>query len=83
MPWYVVSIITVCCFWVVSVVLSQIDEDYVIYWAVGLLYPILKVILYPAIAINRYNNEREYYEKNGITKLQYVFGKRVYKKRNR
>lgn len=83
MPWYVVSIITICCFWAVSVVLSQIDEDYVIYWAVGLLYPILKVILYPAIAINRYNNEKEYYEKHGISKLQYVFGKRVYKKHNR
>lgn len=80
MPWYVVSIITIICFWTVSVILAQIDEDYVIFWAVGLLYPALKVILYPAIAICNYNRSKEYYEKHGITKLQYVFGKRAYKK---
>ncbi len=80
MPWYIVSVITVCCFWFVSIVLAQFDEDYVLYWAVGLLYPVFKVILYPIRAANNYNNNKRYYEEHGISKVQYIFGKRVYKK---
>lgn len=76
MEWYWVVLITLVTIWTVSVILAQFDEDYTIWWACGLLYPVLYFLFYPIRAINRYNGSRKYFEKHGITKVQYVFGKR-------
>lgn len=55
----------------------QVDEDYACCWAMGLLYPILWIILYPIRAWKTYSSHYSYYQKHGITRLQYMFGKRV------
>lgn len=76
MEWYWVVLITAIAFWAVSIILAQFDEDYTLYWACGLLYPVVYLLMYPLRAINRYDNHKDYYQKNGISKVQYVFGKR-------
>lgn len=77
MEWYWIVLITLVVVWSVSIVLAQFDEDYTLYWACGLLYPILMVLFYPVRAWNTYENSKNYYEHNGISRLQYIFGKRV------
>ena len=61
----------------IGVILVGIDEDWACYWAMGLLYLILKIILYPIRAWMTYSQHKEWYEKRGISRLQYIFGKRV------
>lgn len=77
MEWYLVVLVTLVVFWAVSIIWAQIDEDTVIYWACGLLYPILYVLFYPIRAMFTYERSRGYFEKHGISKIQYVLGKRV------
>lgn len=76
MEWYWIVLITAVVFWTVSIILAQFDEDFTLYWACGLLYPIIYLLIYPIRAIKRYNNSKTYFEKRGISKVQYVFGKR-------
>lgn len=76
MAWYWIVLITLLIVWTISIVLAQFDEEYTLYWACGLLYPVLYFLFYPVRAANRYENSRQYYEKKGISKVQYVFGKR-------
>lgn len=80
MEWYWIVLITMAVFWLVSIVLAQFDEDYTLYWACGLLYPILYVLLYPFRAMKHYEQYRAIFEKKGISKVQYVFGKRGHKR---
>ena len=77
MEWYWIVALTLLGVWTVGLILSQIDEDYAVYWAVGLLYPLLRVLLYPIWAARQYEESRVFYEKRGITKLQFLFGKRA------
>jgi len=79
MAWYEIVLLTVVIFWAVSIVLAQFDEDYALRWACGLLYPILYFLFYPVRALRQYEAWRDYYEKHGITKWQFLFGKRVKK----
>lgn len=76
MAWYWIVLLTLLGVWTVSVVLAQFDEDYTLWWACGLLYPVLYLIFYPIRAVKRYNSGRQYYERHGISKVQYIFGKR-------
>lgn len=76
MAWYWIVLITLLVVWSVSLILAQFNEEYVLYWAVGLVYPIMLVLLYPLRACLRYNRSRGYYQKHNISKIQYVFGKR-------
>jgi len=59
---------------------ATIDEESVCLWATGLIYPILKAILYPIRAYKNYNGSITYYQKHNISWIQFLFGKRV--KRN-
>ena len=77
MGYFITVVIVSAVYWLVSLILSQIDEDYTIYWACGLLYPIARLLTYPIRACRKYELSREYFEKHGITKKQYLFGKRV------
>lgn len=77
MAWYYIVAITVFTYWIIGTVWAVINEDTVVYWAVGLAYPIVRVIFYPVRAIKRYNSAYAYYEKHGISKMAYLFGKRV------
>ena len=73
----ITTIIIAFVYWAIGVILVQVDEDYACYWAMGLLYPILWIILYPIRTWKTYSSHYNYYQKHGITRLQYMFGKRV------
>lgn len=77
MSHFITVVIVSGVYWLVSLILSQIDEDYTIYWACGPLYPIARLITYPIRACRKYELSREYFEKQGVSKVEYVFGKRV------
>lgn len=77
MHWYIISLITLSFYWVIVFIIAQISEDAAFLFAVGLFYPILKVLLYPIRANRKYKNSYLYYQNHGITYWQYMFGKRV------
>ena len=80
MSWYSIIIIITLVYWTIGVILVGIDEDWACYWAMGLLYPIMKIILYPIRAWITYSQHKEWYEKRGISRLQFMLGKRANKK---
>ena len=82
MGWYWIALITLAVVWMITTLIAQFDEDYALYWAMGLVYPIARVLTYPIRALRTYERSRASYEKHGITKAQYFFGARAYKKRN-
>ena len=63
-------------YWIVAVVLAQFDEDYAIKWAMGLIYPVAYFLCYPIRMARKYDNNRKLYEKAGISKWQYICGKK-------
>ena len=72
--------ITLFSYWILSTivfVLSKQDETVGCALAMGLVYPILYVIFYPIRAMNTYSHSSVYYQKHGISRVQYLFGKRV------
>lgn len=77
MAWYSIIIIITLVYWTIGVILVMIDEDWACYWAMGLLYPVLLVLTYPVRAWKTYSSSKHYYERHNITRLQYIFGKRV------
>lgn len=72
-----IVIITLCVYWVIGLIISIVDEDKAIYWAVGLAYPVALILTYPYRAIYTYRRSCNYYKKNNVSMLQYFFGKRV------
>ena len=62
---------------IITLIIAEIDEDKALYWAVGIPFLIAYVLLYPVRAWVGYDKSRNYYKKQGITKLQFIFGKRV------
>lgn len=77
MDWYWIVLITYIVMCAITLILTQINEEYALYWAVGILYPIVYVLLYPIRAWVKWGMSRGYYQKHGISRLQYIFGKRV------
>lgn len=80
MPWYLVSIITLVAYWMVGNIIAMTDQDdWLMAWAVGLVYPLLYVLFYPVRAWKHYTALEKYYKEVGISRVQFLFGKR-YKK---
>lgn len=77
MKWYYICAITLSAYWLVGCVIALFDkEEWLYIYAMGLLYPVLYILLYPIRAWKSYNSYRIYYEKDGISWMQYLFGKR-------
>ncbi len=79
MQWYWVSIITLTVYWVVGCLIAVFtnNDEYLERWAIGLVYPLLMGMFYPIRAWRAYSFSCNYYKKHGITRIQYIFGKRV------
>lgn len=77
MAWYWIVLITYSVMCVITLILTQINEDYALYWAVGIPYIIIYALLYPVRAWFKWERSKGYYEKHGISRWQYIFGKRV------
>lgn len=77
MDWYWIVSITYIAMCAITLILTQINEKYALYWAVGILYPIVYTLLYPVRAWVKWERSKGYYQKHGISRWQYIFGKRV------
>lgn len=77
MAWYWVVILTLTIYWIIGIVIGiTTDEDNLIYWSTGLIYPIILIILYPIRTWYTYSKSIAYYKKRNITRFQYMLGKR-------
>jgi hypothetical protein len=73
----IIVISTLFLYWVIGFVIACINEDVTIYWATGLVYPLAVALTYPYRAIHNYKAKQKYYQKNNISMLQYLLGKRI------
>ena len=69
-------ILTLIIYWIIGFIISQINEDLAIYWAVGFIYPIAYVLFYPVRLWEQYTMSKKYYQRHGISRWQFMFGKR-------
>ena len=77
MKWYWIALITYTVMCIITLIIAEIDEDKALHWAVGIPFLIAYVLLYPVRAWVKYDRSKNYYKKHNITKVQYIFGKRV------
>lgn len=74
-----VVIITLFAYWTIGMILFILmrqNETFGSIWGMGLMYILAYVLFYPIRAINSYNLMKDQYRKAGISKIQYIFGKR-------
>ncbi len=76
-------IIHLFVFWTIGFILTMFNEEWGQYWSMGLLYPMLFVLSYPIRAWRHYSRYKVEYQKHDITRLQYMFGKRISKVNNK
>lgn len=81
MSWYWIVLIVLVANWVITTVLAQIDDEWALRWGMGLIYPVCWVITYPIRQGKKYEQYRDLYEKEGISKIEYIFGKRPRRRR--
>ena len=74
---YIVSTYVVMC--LITLILVEINEEWAIYWAIGIPALIIYILLYPVRAWNAYSRSINYYKKRDITRLQYLLGRRATK----
>lgn len=84
MKWYLISLITLCIYWLIGTILviiidNKLSDEILIPFCMGLLFPILWILFYPIRSWNAYKSSKHYYQNHNITFLQYFFGKRVNK----
>ena len=71
--------ITLFSYWVIGFVIyvfTKEDDRIGAIWGMGLLYWLLYVVFYPFRVMRHYNQYKTQYQKQGISRLQYFFGKR-------
>lgn len=80
MEWYAISIITLLIYWLIGLIIYLIKdkESFLLYWAVGFVYPLTYIILYPVRIFNKYKGSIKYYEKYNVSYWDMLFGKVVY-----
>jgi len=82
-PVWIVAL-TLTVYWTIGLIifiLSRENETFAACWCAGLVYLLLYILFYPLRSMRAYSNSRLYYERHGISRLQYFFGKRVRDKR--
>ena len=86
MQWYLISLITLCIYWLIGTILviiidhsHKLPGEILVPFCMGLLYPMLWILFYPIRSWNTYKSSKHYYQNHNITFLQYLFGKRVNK----
>ena len=80
MKWYWISLLTLTIYWFIGCIVAGFNKDnWLELWAMGFVYSILYVLFYPIRAWKTYTNSCHFYQNHNITRLQYIFGKRVHK----
>ena len=71
-------VLTLLIYWTIGLILCYIDKIDIVYWyCCGLIGLIFLVVTYPVRTWISYSRSCNYYKKHGISRLQYMFGKRV------
>lgn len=82
-PFWIV-VITLTVYWTIGLIVGVItreNEKFAVFWSAGLVYVLLYALFYPIRAMRTYTIQEIYFQHNGISRLQYFFGKRVRYKR--
>lgn len=78
MKWYIIILLTICVHSAIGTILGVCSKDkWLEYWGIGIIGFILWILLYPVRAWRTYSNSVGYYKKKGISRLQFLLGKRV------
>lgn len=75
-----IVVIAFFAYWLIGLVvyyLSRENDTFAALWSMGLVFIILYSLCYPVRAMRTYSNSKGYYQRNGVSRLQYFFGKRV------
>ena len=73
-----VVIATLLAYWTGGIILAalidmnRLNDDAFAFYSMGLLFPVVYVLLYPARAWHRYSQREGYYKKHGISRFQYI-----------
>ena len=82
-PFWIV-VLTLTVYWTIGLIVGVItreNEKFAVFWSAGLVYVLLYALFYPIRAMRTYTIQEIYFQHNGISRLQYFFGKRVRYKR--
>lgn len=82
-PFWIV-VITLTVYWTIGLIVGVItreNEKFALFWSAGLVYVLLYALFYPLRAMRAYTIQEVYFQHNGISRLQYFFGKRVRRKK--
>ena len=77
---FIVAVITLFSYWAIGFVIYIISKESDQIGAIGgmgLVYVLAWILLYPYRTLKHYNFYKDQYKKPGITKFQYLFGKRI------
>lgn len=77
MEWYWIVLITYIVMCIITFIIAQVDEECALYWAVGIPFLVIWILLYPVRVWVKWKRNKIYYQKHGISRLQYILGKRV------
>lgn len=78
MNWYWIVLITLTVYSAIGTIIAIWGKDeWLEAWGIGFVGLALWLILYPVRAWTTYSRSINYYKKRGISRLQYMFGKRV------
>lgn len=61
MEWYWIVLITYSVMCVITLIIAQIDEECALYWAVGIPFLIIWILLYPVRACAEWERSKTYY----------------------
>ena len=78
MEWYWIVLLTITGAQLINTIFfSILDEEPAVYVACGWVWFIGYALFYPVRAIRTYNSSSGYYQKHGVSKIAFLFGKRV------
>ena len=81
-----IVIVTLLVYWAVGMIIDLLintffpryySNDFLAAWGVGLLFPVMYVVFYPIRAWNTYSKNKRQYIKAGISRGQYLLGRRI------
>lgn len=77
---FIVVVITLFSYWALGSIvylLSRENDRVGALWGMGLIYWILYILFYPIRAMNQYGINEKRYRTHGISRIQYLFGRRI------
>ena len=84
MNWYWIIIISVvACEFINCIAFEFFDEDVGMLVSCGVVYGVLWVLLWPVRRMRTYNQSKGYWEKNGVGRWKFFFGRQTRKRKDK